>query len=353
MTNARATVALTPLKGGAPCSIQFDEEVLSLRADDDRVLMMLPRDDAALHIKFDWRLPYGPVVSFVVVEGLRAYHYRASREATRALLDWLPLRTEEALANELRWHGVGVVLLGVAMLLFPHAALWPLAGVAVALAGCLSVLRTRRNQYAVNATLFAALGLGLLFAPPWIAPPETTFLWPTLFGGLLVVWGIQQAALMSPQHLMDQSRANQSAPRRMLRRGSRVHTVLATITLGCALPLAALAWQNRADFSLLLSYSALAVVTIGIASAIVLRGRQSYRELQLGGQWIVLILYFLTYGLIWHAAWRVTDPAPYPLGPIYNFHLPYVSLPLLALVVLFNVLLRRVIRARLALEDDE
>lgn len=353
MDQPTAAMPLTPIKGGAACSVHFEEDVISLRADDGRVLLMLPREEASAHIRFDWRLPHGPVISFVIIEGLRAYTFRGSRDATRALLRWLPLRTTEALAQEMRWHGTGVVLLGTAMLLFPHAQLWPYAGVAAVLAGCLSVLRPVRGQYGVNAVLFMVLGLLLLFATPWMLPPQMPLFWPTLFGALLVLWGIQQTSLLSPQHLLEQSRVTTTGARRLLQRGSRVPAIMSTITLGCSIPLWALAWQSRADVTLLVSYAALAVVTLGIAATIILRGRHSFRELLLGGQWAVVLLYFLTAGLIWHSTVYPNDPTPYPLGPVLGFHSPYVFLPLLALVLLFNVVLRQVIRARLATDEEE
>src|SRR3569832_11121 len=98
MSDKPGRLLLTPLKDGAPASVDLDNDVLSLRADDGRVLLMLPRDEAPAHLRFAWRLPHGRTVSFVVVEGLRAYTYRVTPAVVRALLDWLPLRREEALA---------------------------------------------------------------------------------------------------------------------------------------------------------------------------------------------------------------------------------------------------------------
>lgn len=346
MEPSRASMPLTPLAGGPPATLHLDNDILSLRSDDDNLLLMLPREDAALHVRFEWRLPHGRTLTFVIVEGLRSYTYRANAAVVRALLDWLPLRPREALAGELRWLGVGAVALGTAMLLFPHAQSWPYAGVLVILAGCVSTLRSARNQYALNAALFLLLGLGLLFAPPFLLPEAAAY-WPTGFGAALLLWGIQQASLLNPQHLLDRSQALRKAPRRILREGSRVHIVMATITLGCALPFAALAWQHRDSLTMVLSFSAMMFASLGIAVGLLLRGRHSYQELQLGGQWALVCLYFLTYGLVWHAVLFATDPTPYPLGPVYNFHLPAVSLPLIVVVVAYNLVLKRVIGVRL------
>lgn len=174
MESTRISMPLAPLAGGPPATLHLNNDILSLRSEEDNVLLMLPREDAALHVRFEWRLPHGRTLTFVIVEGLRAYTYRASAATVRVLLDWLPLRPKEALADELRWHGAGAVALGTLMLLFPHALTWPYAGVLVILAGCVSTLRSERNQFAVNAGLFLLLGLALLFAPPsccnWLRP---------------------------------------------------------------------------------------------------------------------------------------------------------------------------------------
>ncbi len=350
MEPSRASIPLTPLAGAARATLHLEDDILSLRTEDGNVLLMLPREEAAGHVRFEWRLPAGRTLTFVIIEGVRSYTYRASAAVVRALLDWLPLRPHEALAGELRWHGVGAVALGTMMLLFPHEQLWPYAGVLVVLAGCVSTLRSARNQFAVNACCFMLLGLALLFAPPLLMPQAWAY-WPTGFGAGLLLWGIQQAALLNPQHLIDQSQAMRHVPRRILREGSRIHIVMATITLGCALPFAALALQHRDSLSMALSFAALAVASLGIAVGLLLRGRQSYQELQLGGQWALVCLYFLTYGLVWHAVLFATDPTPYPLGPLYNFHLPAVSLPLIAVVVAYNLVLKRLIQARLELDE--
>ena len=352
MSTTPTSLALMPIKGGSACSLELGSDLLSLRADDGRVLLMLPREEAAAHVRFAWRLPFGQTVSFVVIEGLRAYTYRATPEMIRALIHWLPLRTSEAIAGELRLHGVGAVLLGCAVLLFPHAELWPYVGVGVVVVGCASVLHAARLQYGINAALFACLGLGLLFGPQWIAP-QANLLWPTAVGAALLLWAIQQASLLAPQHLVDRSQAMRSAPRRILKSSSRFHIVMAAITLGCAAPFAALAMRHAQDFTLLMAFTALAAVTVGIAAAIVLRGRHSYRELQLGGQWTLLVLYFLAYGLVWQTVLFAVDPVPYPLGPVYNFHLPAVFVPLIVVILGFNVLLRKLISTRMATDEDE
>jgi len=345
---ATETVVLTPIHGGAKWKLRLEEDVLSLHADDGRVVMMLPKEDAASHIEFAWRIPYGRTVSFVVVAGLRSYVFRSSPAIQEMLLDWLPVHSRAHMNRELRQHGAAMVLIGFLMHL---AGLWPFAALTQAL-GVLNLYAPRALLYFVNGAALGLLGLGCLYlsiAPDTFdVPPMTT----TGFGSVLLLWGILQASLASPQHRIEQTRrVDGAAP--LLSAESKFPAVMAALCLPPALGLGVLLYRSQGEQFTMLFYGALLAVTVGMAVLIFARGRYSYRELHVGGQWLVVITYFLVYGVAWSMWVEPEYEAGYPPAILLAFPSVYVWAPLILVVVIFNAGFRTLMSRAIAADQGE
>ena len=81
---------------------QLAEGLFTLNAPDGRLALMLPVEAAARHIRFQRDLVHGQTVRITVLEGLKAQVFKVTPADLEALLNWLPNRTTEDLAQEVR-----------------------------------------------------------------------------------------------------------------------------------------------------------------------------------------------------------------------------------------------------------
>jgi hypothetical protein len=210
------SLALRPLHGprNDRFELQLDADLLALRSPDGRLIMMLPREDAARHIRFDWDLPRGRVVSFVV-EGLRAYRFRCERRDVDRIVQWLPQKPQAEMEQEVRRYGVALVLLGTVQLFFQAIFFWGW-GLLFVFLGLACILYPRRGMYALNAVAMLVAGLVVLFTPhpaasslgqevDWINPLRIGL------GSLLVVWSVQQFSLLSVNNRLLAARGRSNA----------------------------------------------------------------------------------------------------------------------------------------------
>lgn len=346
-------LSLRPIHGSRneQWQVHLEEDLLSLHAPDGRIVMMLPREESALHIRFDWDLLRGRMVSFEVVEGLKAYRFRCGLRDLRALLGWLPRKSREELEKEVRFYGVAVVLIGVFQLLFPAYYFWGwgLGCVGVGLAG---VCFPRRWIFAVNALGMLFVGAGLLFEPHPRALLNDAYIdfarvMPTGLGSLLLIWSIQQFSLLGAGHRLRMARrkstapemADEDRPSAVVRKVMWFVGILAVLLVGQVIGLV-LQWYLGAvkpmfrDWVLCVT---LASVAVGAVAVLRLRLHAAYLEARIAGQFTVVLGVLYLAGVM-----NVPIEGSLPFPPeilwigLFALGQPYVWAPLVLLVVLFN-----------------
>ena len=196
---------LTPLfaSHATPWVIKLEKELLILHADDGRIVMMLPQQDAARHLRFNRTLSGSYILSCVVVEG-KAYRFNCSRANAHYLSQWLPQKPVETLREEVRRYGIAFILLGAALLLFPRLFFWGW-GLTFILLGVLNVLLPYQKIHLLNALCMLSIApIPLYFKPALGVAPGAPYDWilvaSTGLGSLLIMWSIQQCALLGINH---------------------------------------------------------------------------------------------------------------------------------------------------------
>lgn len=348
-----AALVLQPVHGDAKdaFTVSLDEDVLSLISPDERLVMMLPREEAARHLRFNYDLFYGRTVSFVVVEGLKAHTFKCPLLELEQLLSWLPQKPREEQERDLRLYGVAFVMLGTAQLLFQQLVFW-LWGVGFVLLGLSNIWWPRRLMYSVNAAAMFAVGLILLFAPTPIGVIpgdnlDTVKLLATGLGSLLIVWSVQQASLIGPIHRLRVARAHYDAVARSgEQRPSASVRIIAWTMFALGLMFAAhLVWLGvRATTGLSTDSwpdwvvtGAAAFAMFSAAAILRLRGYKSYLEAKLAAQFALVLVAFYGAGLA-----RMFMDESVEFGPgvlragLFSLANIYVWAPLVVVVVVFN-----------------
>lgn len=348
-----AALVLQPVHGDAKdaYTVSLDEDVLSLISPDERLVMMLPREEAARHLRFNYDLFHGRTVSFVVVEGLKAHTFKCPLLELEQLLSWLPQKPREEQERDVRLYGVAFVMLGTAQLLFQQLLFW-IWGLGFVLLGLANIWWPRRYMYSVNATAMFAVGLVLLFAPVPIGVTaadnaETVKLLATGLGSLLIVWSVQQASLIGPIHRLRVARAHYDAVARLGEpRPSPSVRIIAWSMFALGLIFAAhLAWLGARSSAgaaadgwpdwVITGAAAFAMFSAAIILRI--RGYKSYLEAKLAAQFALVLIAFYGAGLI-----RMLTVEGIAFGPgilregLLSLANIYVWAPLVAVVLLFN-----------------
>ena len=380
------SLALQPIGGprSERWAVQLDDELLSLLTPDGRLVLMLPREEAARHLRFDWDLPRGRLISFMVAEGLRGHRFRCGARERRVLLEWLPQKPWEEMEKEVRRYGIAFVLTGVFQLLFP-AYFFRVLGLAFVLEGLVVISLPKRYMYTVNALLMFAAGLILLFAPkPLAVNPDLSIQWgnvlPTGLGSLLLIWSIQQVSLLSANHQLRVARArtrsgapgtrsgapgtrsgapgsSESAfeeaalPSGAIKKVTWGVTFIAVLLVGQVAGLFLQLWLGESpplfrDWVLCL---VLASLTIGMVAVLRWRPHAAYLEAKLAGQFAVGLAVLYVAGVL-NADLEGSLPFPPEilwLG-LFTLYWPYVWVPLVALVFLFSRWFTRAVEKELA-----
>ena len=347
-----AALVLQPVHGDAKdaFTVSLDEDVLSLISPDERLVMMLPREEAAHHLRFNYDLLYGRTVSFVVVEGLKAHTFRCPLLELEQLLSWLPQKPREEQEREVRLYGVALVLLGTMQLLFQALIYW-IWGLALVLLGLAGVWWPRRYMFGVNAAVMFAVSLVLLLSPLPLGVLlddnlETVRLLATGLGSLLIVWSVQQASLLGPLHRLRVARAHHFEVVHAYEQGpSPSVRIIAWSMIGLGALFGAhlgwMAWRSQQGMAdgwpdwVITGVACFAMLSM----ALVLRLRQykSYLEAKLGAQFALVLAVFYGLGLITTASDKSV-----PFGPgilrvgVYALENVYVWVPLVLVVVAFN-----------------
>jgi hypothetical protein len=187
------------------------EDILTLSRPDGRMALQLHRDEAARYLRFTRDVLRGRILVFDLVQGAKVYSFRCSREQQAALLGWLPGATSAQRTRQIRLSCVGVALFGILHLLLPHGFLWP-CGICLIASALIGLAFPRQFMFLLNGCLLFASGLWDLSAGspldlrPWAVSPDQRVA-PVLVGCLVLLWGIQQLSMLSPNQWLRAVRA--------------------------------------------------------------------------------------------------------------------------------------------------
>ncbi len=343
-------LSLRPLRGTSPepWEVRLDEDTLSLASSEGRVIMILPRGEAARHLRFGYDLFRGRFVSFVLAEGLRAHSFSCALAVLQTLLGWLPHKPVEAQAHELRLNSAALVLAGTAGLLMADI-FGRGASVLLILAGTAGMIRGTRFHYGVNGLALLAAALWLLFGAPLtgIAVPLETRTATTGAGAVLLLWAIQQFSLLGPRqrlsaarkHLAQSSFEGEALVSALVRRVAKA-AILAAAPLAVhavALLAGGFSPSPAGMTTVIMLYGAPALALLGSAAVLWTRRRPAYAEARLTAQFILVIMVLYAGG--WGVCLANGTPG-FPEGALAEA-LPlvtrlYVWIPIVAGVVLLN-----------------
>ncbi len=349
--NEAISVPLRPIHGkrGAPWSADMDGDVLSLLAPDGRLVMMLPREEAAGHLSFEWDLLRGRTVSFSLVEGLKKYRFKCSAGQLRKLAAWLPSKSREEMDKETRYYGIALVVFGVGQLLFREQFHWGW-GLAFVVMGLACLASPRQVMYMGNGLLLLTAGLAFLFlAQPAVSSPEFVQALVTGLGSLFLLWGIQQFSLLGVNHRLRAARAHRYSqtddgeerpPSRVVR---IVGYALAIVSLLCVLQVGGLfaqIWLAERTPALQewILCGTLAGLSLGMTAALLLRRNATYIEAKVAGQFAAVFAVIRFAGTAVHPL----DGTRLPFDPsvlsdgVFFLSSPRVWVPLVLLVLAFN-----------------
>lgn len=332
-------------KGGADWLLVLDGDMLTLTAPDERVVMMLPREDAVNHVRFLWDVLRGPVLLLEVIPGLKGYRFKKSATVQRTLLNWLPQRSESKLHRELRLHGVCMLVLTLA--LFQFSGVFSIAAVSlVNAAGILVLALPARRTVAISATMTALAGAWILYQTAFdanlarlgaYARPAATAL-----GALFLLWGIQQYSLRGANHRLESARSEHpdgiAFPQPI---GTTPWYAAGGACLLMTGLLAGIFWdvlQNGqpSAFDLAL-HAAPLLATLGMAVILFARAGRGLLEVKLSVQWLIVVVVVLAFGT-WYG-----DPAPETSAleaGLRHLSRARVWLTAVALILAFNAWLR-------------
>lgn len=351
-----AAILLRPVHGQTDeaFTVSLEDELLSLISPDGRMVMMLPREEAVRHLRFNFDIFRGRTVSFVVIEGAKAYTFKCPLLELEQLLGWLPQKPQLEREREVRRYGVALILLGTAMLLFQEFFFWPWP-LLLTLAGVGCVVLPHRFMYGVNAGLMFFISMVLFFSPrPIGLSPgenlETVRLLSTGLGSLLILWSVEQMSMMGPIHRLRMAREHHASgsidfiddtPSPAVRKIALGLLLLGLFFLAHFAWVATLDWrgmgtqeENVYDWLL---YATASLTTLLGALALHIWDYRAYLEAKIAGQFAIVLLVFYAAGLASMALQDNLTLSPYALSRgIFTFANIYVWAPLVALVILFN-----------------
>ena len=337
--------------GTTPWTVQLEDDLLSLLSPEGRLIMMLPQEDAARHMRFDRNLRHGGTVSFVLMDGLKAYTFKCPSTDRRALLKWLPQKSHQVLTREIRLYGVALILVGALQLLFQSYFFWG-RGLAVLLLGVGNIVYERRTVFAINGIMLAIFGLIYLFVPipsgtlPAIQEQLAKIL-ATGLGSVFLIWSIQQFSLLGPKQQIFYARAQSTPDEEEVESNSskliRKVVILATLlALLLAAHLAGILWQLRTSdlppsLADIILYAAPMLVLAGATVILSLSKSPKYIEAKLAGQFAMFLAVLYAAGLIaaQQQGLSLFTPSPLKIGGELLVK-PYVWLPIIVLVLAFN-----------------
>lgn len=328
--------ALPPLKGGAAFQLSLAEDTLSLNAEDGHTVLMLPREEAARYLRFEWDLRRGRLIEFRLLGGLRSMRFMCPAAAVEAVLAWLPARS----GRRAQAHNVALMIAGAAGLAWaPLRAV----GAMALLAGALGLAPLSRNLSGILAAICGALALASLFGPS-IGAIDGSAGGPILYGVVLAMLAIEQLAHAGPNRAVFEARHVAVATGRhaspLVRRvayaaGAAAAAFLAVGVTLYVLPVGEPGTQAVNDSLVFV----VAAISLGAPAPLLLwRARPPYDEALLIAQLLIAVGAVYAWGLM--SAALAGAPVDFARGifaaAIANSTQPYFALPLLLLEFLFR-----------------
>lgn len=329
---------LTPVLGGGACALELDPEMLTLFGEDGRTILMLPREEAARYLRFQWDLRRGRVIEFRLLGGLRAMCFACPASVTAGVIEWLPAGAPRAFSAPT----LLLLVCGIAGLLWPP--LLALGGLYIVLAA-VNMLPLRFNFALLNALLCGGGSLLALFGPTlgWLGgPPAAAF----LFGALLALTAVEHLGFVGPNRNVFEARLA------IVRADSGRHTSLLVRGVAYAAGAAGLAFLalagvlfgiTRGEPAALgaedwLVFLAAGLVLLLPAPLLLFRARAPYAQALIVAQFLIAVLCVYAWGL--GAALLGGGSVDYTRGVFaaatVNPSQPYFALPLLLLEVAFR-----------------
>ena len=334
-SDTSAIYELAPLGGGPHCTLELSAEMLTLNASDGHTVLMLPREEAARYMNFDWDLRRGRVIAFRLLGGLRSMRFLCGDSLVAAITHWLPAAAPSRFPRHLIFT-LCTVPIG---LLYPPTR--PVA-FAVLLAAILAAAppRARLAPYAVS--ILAASAATALFGPVaglFSAAPAVV----CLYGALLVLATLETAAGTSANRAILAARA--AATARPGRHHSRLVRGVASGALAAAVSFAGLALflylQPLANIANSTDPLVMGLAALALAAPVpllLLRRRPPYAEALLVAQLLIAFLVIYAWGL---ASAGLADTGEQFqrgvfVGVVRAGGTPYFALPLLVLELAFR-----------------
>jgi hypothetical protein len=358
------TLNLVPIHGSAAeCwEVQLQDELLTLLGPDKRTVMMIPQADAVRNVRFHRGLLKGWIVSFTLMEGMRSYSFRCDRKQRTTLLAWLPTKDLKQSEREIQLHGAAVTLAGAMGLLFQSILFWGCA-MALVILGLVAACFPNRSRYAMNGLALLTLGVLFLFYPigqvATALTPEELHLLNTALGAGLLLWGIQQFSQLSVNARLRAAR--DSCREERVLQGPHTSTLVRRVA-GCAVVFAVLfggyatalylkltpetdtaftlkfATLQTSTFNDILIFLVLTLLLLTVALLLLFRKRPPYLEARITAQLIIIVAVLSFWGFA--AAGSMGETLSFSRGilsaGLLRFDQPYVWLPLIVLLILFN-----------------
>lgn len=327
---------LAPLGGGPHCTLELGVEMLTLSASDGHTVLILPREEAARYMNFDWDLRRGRLIAFRLLGGLRSMRFLCGDSLVAAITHWLPSAAPSRIPRHLLFT-LGTVPIG---LLYPPTR--PVA-FAVLLAAILAAAPSRARLAPYAVSILAASAATALFGPVaglfYDAPAVVC-----LYGALIVLATLETAAGTSANRAILAARAAATA-RPGGRHRSRLVRGVASGALAAAVSFAGLALflylQPIPSFFASTDPLVLGIAAVALATPVPLllvRRQPPYSEALLVAQ--LLLAFLVIYGWGLASAGFVEEVNTYQRGIFVGvFRIgvtPYFVLPLLVLELAFR-----------------
>ena len=331
-------------------TIHFESDMLTLMGAGHEAVLKLHRDEAARYMRFTYDLVRGRTYTFVIIEGVKSYTFQCNKQQLASMLAWLPHKEPAQDAREIRRSGCGVMLFGALHFVLLSGIHWFL-GAGLLVLGLLGLAAPRRALYAVNGLGMILVGLCDLY--PWRLSQDN--LVGVLVGSLLIMWGVQQIAMLGPNHQLRVARSIRDHRASFLPRSSRICQTVgwcnlaAGILFGLYAIVLAVSSANRAPTRFRLGgiygvlpdvavYGGFALLFLVAAFLLVIRRQVLYFEAKTSAQMLVAVLAFTVCGIA--LAIRADAGGPI-LGGVFDpvrrvWTSPYVWGIMTVIVVAFN-----------------